>query len=73
MIKKALFGKLNTKVKSLIRKGNQWDISFPQQKLIPEYGRHYLQVNQEEKEANGFIFILPRESSINKAYSYDHP
>lgn len=34
--------------------------SFPQQELTLEYGRKYLQVIQRDKEANSFVFILPR-------------
>lgn len=47
--------------------------SFPQQKLIPEYGRNYLQINQGEKKVNGFFFIPPIYPSTNTAYSYHHP
>lgn len=66
MIKKALFESLGTKIKSLRRKliGHQ---SFSQKKSTPECGREYLQVNQGDKEANGFIFILPRCASTIKS------
>lgn len=66
MIKKALFGSLGTKIKSLRRKliGHQ---SFSQEKSMPEYRRKYPQVNQGNKEPNGFIFILPRCASTIKS------